>query len=225
MLIIEDNRSMQKLLSKRLVDESYAVDSCFDGEEGLEYALQVAYDCILLDLMIPKIPGLEVLRKLRQNGNTSKILILTAKDSIEDRIKGLDAGADDYLIKPFSLDELLARIRALIRRKSENKTEIITLADLTVDTSTRTVIRDNQTIILTSKEYAIFEYLMRNKGYIMTRAQINEHVWDYSYYTESNVIDVYILYLRNKIDKGFEKKLIHTVRGFGYVMRLEDEKD
>lgn len=225
MLIIEDDRSMQKLIRTRLVEENYAVDSCFDGEEGLEYALQVAYDCILLDLMIPKINGLEVLRKLRQSGNTSYILIITAKDSIEDRIKGLDAGADDYLIKPFFLDELLARIRALFRRKTENKTEILTLADLTVDPSTRIVIRDNQTIILTSKEYALLEYLMRNKGFILTRTQINEHIWDYSFYTESNVVDVYIRYLRNKIDKGFDRKLIHTVRGSGYVMRLEDEKN
>ena len=224
-LIIEDDQSMQKLLNKRLTEESYAVDSCYDGEEALEYAIKVEYDCILLDLMIPKINGLEVLKRLRQRGNNSYIIIITARDSIEDRVNGLDAGADDYLVKPFSLDELMARMRALIRRQTDNKTQIVALDDLTIDTATHTVTRGNQIIILTSKEYALLEYLMRNQGFVLTRTQINEHVWDYSFYTESNVVDVYIRYLRNKIDNGFKNKLIHTVRGFGYVMRLEDEKD
>ena len=224
-LIIEDDKSMQKLLSKRLCEESYTVDSCYDGLEGLEYAQAVEYDCILLDLMIPKMSGLDVLSKLRQSGNKAYILIITAMGSVDDRIKGLDAGADDYLIKPFSLDELLARMRALIRRQNENKNQFNTLEDLRIDTTAHIVTRANKNIELTVKEYALLEYLMRNQGVILTRTQINEHVWDYTYYTESNIVDVYIRYLRNKIDKGFEKKLIHTIRGFGYVMRAENDKD
>lgn len=222
-LIIEDDKSMQKLLSKRLNEESYIVDGCYDGIDGLEYAQTVEYDCILLDLMIPKMSGIDVLRELRKIGNKSYILIITAMGSVEDRIKGLDAGADDYLVKPFSLDELLARIRALIRRQNENKNQFITLEDLRIDTTAHIVTRANKNIELTVKEYALLEYLMRNQGVILTRTQINEHVWDFNYYTESNIVDVYIRYLRNKIDKGFEKKLIHTIRGFGYVMRGENE--
>ena len=224
-LIIEDDKSMQKLLSKRLCEESYTVDSCYDGLDGLDYAQAAEYDCILLDLMIPKMSGLDVLSRLRQIGNKAYILIITAMDSVNDRIKGLDAGADDYLIKPFSLDELLARIRALIRRQNENKNQFITIEDLVIDTTAHIVTRANKNIQLTVKEYALLEYLMRNHGVILTRTQINEHVWDYSYYTESNIVDVYMRYLRNKIDKGFEKKLIHTIRGFGYVMRAENDKD
>jgi DNA-binding response OmpR family regulator len=224
-LVIEDDKSMQKLLSKRLGEEIYTVDSCCDGLEGLEYAQAVEYDCILLDLMIPKMSGLDVLRKLRESGNKAYILIITARGSVDDRIKGLDAGADDYLIKPFSLDELLARMRALIRRQNENKSKFITLEDLKIDTTAHIVTRANKTIDLTVKEYGLLEYFMRNQGVILTRTQINEHVWDYSYYTESNIVDVYIRYLRNKIDKGFDKKLIHTIRGFGYVMRAENDKD
>lgn len=224
-LIIEDDKLMQKLLSKRLCEESYTVDSCYDGLDGLEYAQAVEYDCILLDLMIPKMSGLDVLHKLRQSGNKAYILIITAMGSVDDRIKGLDAGADDYLIKPFSLDELLARMRALIRRQNENKNQFNTLEDLRIDTTAHIVTRANKNIELTVKEYALLEYLMRNQGVILTRTQINEHVWDYTYYTESNIVDVYIRYLRNKIAKGFEKKLIHTIRGFGYVMRAENDKD
>lgn len=224
-LIIEDDKSMQKLLSKRLSEESYTVDSCYDGSEGLEYAQVYEYDCILLDLMIPKIRGIEVLSKLRQSGNKAYILIITAMSSVDDRIRGLDAGADDYLIKPFSLDELLARIRALIRRQNENRNQFITLEDLSIDTTSHIVKRSDKNIELTLKEYALLEYLMRNQGVILTRTQINEHVWDCNYYTESNIVDVYIRYLRNKVDKGFQKKLIHTIRGFGYVMRAENGKD
>lgn len=223
-LIIEDDLAIQKLLQKKLSEESYAIDFCMDGEEGLDYALANHYDCILLDLMLPKQSGLEVLRTLRDNKNQSYVLIMTAKDAIEDRVKGLDAGADDYIVKPFSLDELSARIRALIRRKSEDKSAILQLEDLILDTASHTIVRGKQNISLTSKEYSLLEYLMRHQGQVLTRTQIADHVWDYSFYTDSNVVDVYIRYLRNKIDKGFDKKLIQTVRGFGYVMRLEDEQ-
>lgn len=224
-LIIEDDKSMQKLISKRLREESYTVDSCYDGLDGLEYAKIVEYDCILLDLMIPKMSGLDVLHKLRENGNKAYILIITAMGSVDDRIKGLDCGADDYLVKPFSLEEMLARIRALVRRQNDNKNQLSILEDLKIDTTAHTVTRGNKIIELTVKEYALLEYLMRNQGVVLTRTQINENVWDFTYYTESNVVDVYIRYLRNKIDKGFEKKLIHTIRGFGYVMRAENGKD
>lgn len=224
-LIIEDDKSMQKLISKRLSEESYIIDSCYDGLEGLEYAQSVEYDCILLDLMIPKINGIEVLKKIRQKGNNAYILIITAMGSVDDRIKGLDAGADDYLTKPFSLEELLARIRALIRRQHENKNQFLIIEDLKIDTTTHIVTRDNKIIELTVKEYALLEYLIRNKGIILTRTQINEHVWDFNYYTESNIVDVYIRYLRNKIDRNFDKKLIHTIRGFGYVMRANNDKN
>ncbi|MGL4483581.1 MAG: response regulator transcription factor [Anaerovoracaceae bacterium] len=223
-LIVEDDKNMQRLLEKRLKEESYSVDSCNNGEEALDFAQMVQYDCILLDLMIPRVDGIEVLKRLRKNGNSSYILIMTAKDSVEDRVRGLDAGADDYLVKPFALDELLARIRALVRRQNDNKTTELKLDDLTVDTVAHTAKRGEETIFLTSKEYALLEYLMRNQGKVLTRTQINDNVWDYSYYTESNIVDVYIRYLRNKIDANHKNKLIQTVRGFGYVMRLEDGK-
>lgn len=221
-LIIEDDPAMQKLLSKRLSDEFYTVDLCCDGLDGLAYAQASEYDCILLDLMIPKISGLDVLHQLRQAGNKAYILIITAMGAVEERIKGLNAGADDYLSKPFSLDELIARIRALVRRQNENKNQYMALEDLNIDTTAHLVTRGDKTIELTAKEYALLEYLIRNKGVVLTRTQISENVWDDSYYTESNIVDVYIRYLRNKIDKGFEKKLIHTIRGFGYVMRVEN---
>jgi len=221
-LIIEDDRSISKLVLQRLNEEGYAADSCPDGETGLEYAETTPYDCILLDLMLPKKTGLEVLERLRHDGNNAYILIMTALGSVEDRVKGLDLGADDYLVKPFSLDELMARIRALKRRSADNsRSRILSLDDLEVDTVSRAVKRSGKPVELTSREYALLEYLMRNAGTVLTRTQIDEHVWDYSFYTESNIVDVYIRYLRNKIDRGFKNSLIHTVRGTGYVMRKD----
>lgn len=222
-LIIEDDVSMQKLLAKRLNEEGYASDSCYDGAEGLSYAMSTEYDCILLDLMIPKMNGLEVLKELRKAKSQAYILIMTALGAVEQRIQGLDSGADDYLVKPFALDELIARIRALIRRNQDVKGRYLQYCGLVIDTIAHHVERDNQNISLTLKEYALLEYLMRNQGIVLTRTQINEHVWDYSFFTESNVVDVYIRYLRNKIDKGFEKKLIQTIRGIGYTIKAEDE--
>lgn len=221
-LVIEDDRSISKLVLQRLSEEGYAADSCPDGETGLEYAEGTSYDCILLDLMLPKKTGLEVLERLRHDGNNAYILIMTALGSVEDRVKGLDFGADDYLVKPFSLDELMARIRALKRRSADSsRSRILSLDDLEVDTVSRTVKRSGKPVELTSREYALLEYLMRNAGTVLTRTQIDEHVWDYSFYTESNIVDVYIRYLRNKIDRGFQNSLIHTVRGTGYVMRKD----
>lgn len=222
-LVIEDDASLHRIISKRLKEAGHSVDDCFDGEEGLDYAESLQYDCVILDLMLPKKDGMSVLRELRSRGNTSPVLILTAKDSVTDRVAGLDSGADDYLIKPFSFEELSARIRALLRRVSDTKEIVLKLADLTLNTATHTVMRSGQSFLLTSKEYALLEYLLRNQGHIQTRSQISDHVWNYEFDYDSNVVDVYIRYLRNKIDKGFSPKLIHTIRGFGYVMREENE--
>ncbi|MDD3228968.1 MAG: response regulator transcription factor [Oscillospiraceae bacterium] len=222
-LVIEDDTALNRIISKRLKEAGHSIDSCFDGEDGLAYAESIQYDCIVLDLMLPKRDGISVLRELRHKGNASSVLILTAKDSITDRVTGLDAGADDYLVKPFSFDELSARIRALLRRSSDTKETVLKLADLTMNTASHAVMRGGQPIQLTSKEYALLEYLLRNQGHIQTRSQISDHVWNYDFDYDSNVVDVYIRYLRNKIDKEFSPKLIHTIRGFGYVMREDNE--
>jgi len=223
-LLIEDDTSLQNIITKRLLTEGYQVDSCFDGQTGFEYADGIDYDCIILDLMLPKLNGIELMKSLRAKGNKSNILILTAKDSIEDRVWGLNAGADDYLVKPFAFDELLARIRVLMRRQGEIKDNILSIEDLQMNVSEHLVTRGNKNIQLTSKEYALLEYLLRNQGRILTRTQIADHVWKNEFEYDSNIVDVYIRYLRGKIDKDFDLKLIHTIRGFGYVMRYENEE-
>lgn len=220
-LVIEDDQALHRILTKRLREEGHMVDDCYDGAAGFDYASSLSYDCIVLDLMLPKRDGLSLLRELRSRGNASPVLILTARDAIEDRVAGLDAGADDYLVKPFAFDELSARVRALLRRKSEVKSPILSLNGLTLDTISRSVERDGRRIVLTSTEYALLEYLLRNQGQVLTRSQIADHVWNYDFDYDSNVVDVYIRYLRNKIDRDFVVKLIHTVRGVGYVMRTE----
>ena len=220
-LVIEDDISLQNIITKRLHAEGFEVDSCLDGQEGYDYADGIDYDCIVLDLMLPKLNGIEVMKKLRAKGNKSNILILTAKDSIEDRVRGLNAGADDYLVKPFAFDELLARIRVLMRRQGEIKDNILILEDLKMNVDEHWVTRGEKNILLTSKEYSLLEYLMRNQGRILTRTQISDHVWNNEFEYDSNIVDVYIRYLRGKIDKDFDVKLIHTIRGFGYVMRCE----
>lgn len=220
-LIIEDDKSLNRIITKHLQEAGYAVDCCFDGEDGLSYMEAMQYDCVILDWMLPKRDGLSVLREYRLRGLSSPVLMLTAKDSVTDRVSGLDAGADDYLIKPFAFDELLARVRAMLRRQGETKQIILTLADLSMDTASHTVMRAGRQIVLTSREYALLEYLLRNQGIIQTRSQISDHVWNFDFDYDSNVVDVYIRYLRGKIDKGFDAPLIHTVRGFGYVMRHE----
>ncbi|HWT76462.1 MAG TPA: response regulator transcription factor [Mobilitalea sp.] len=220
-LLIEDDISLHDIISKRLGREGFTVDSCYDGQSGFDYADGIEYDCIILDLMLPKLNGIELMKRLRVKGNKSNILILTAKDSIEDRVLGLNAGADDYLVKPFAYDELLARIRVLMRRQGESKDNVLILEDLQMNVSEHQVTRGDKNIQLTSKEYALLEYLMRNQGRILTRAQIADHVWNNEFEYDSNIVDVYIRYLRGKIDKGYDMKLIHTIRGFGYVMRCE----
>lgn len=218
-LIIEDEKSLRNILEKRLKDAGYSVDTCDNGEDGKYFIESTDYDAVLLDIMIPKIDGLTLLRYIREKQNKTPVMLLTAKDSIEDRVKGLDYGADDYLIKPFSFDELLARLRVLMRRQYNNVTNTFEIGGLTLDTMSRSVKRDGNIIDLSNKEFAILEYLIQNKETVLSRKQIEEHIWSYDYEGGSNVIDVYIRYLRKKIDDGYENKLIHTVRGYGYVLK------
>ena len=218
-LIVEDEQDLRQVLVKRLNADNYSVDAVANGADALHYMSLADYDCVLLDIMIPKINGLEVLRTIRSEDKSIPVLLLTAKDAIEDRVMGLDSGADDYLVKPFAFDELLARIRVLTRRQFGSVSSIFHIEDLTVDCNARTVMRGNKEIELSSKEFAILEYLIRNKGIVLSREKIEQHVWNYDYEGGSNIIDVYIRYLRKKIDSGHEVKLIQTVRGSGYVLR------
>lgn len=220
-LVIEDEKKVANFIKKGLEEEHYAVDTTFDGEMGLYMAENNEYDLIVLDLMIPKIDGLEVLKKIREKGSNVPILVLTAKDSVEDIVKGLDSGCDDYLTKPFEFLEFLARIRALLRRERLDKEPLLKIADLTLSPVTHKVTRGGKEIELTSKEYALLEYFMRNPNKVLTRTMISEHVWDYHFDSMTNVIDVYVNYLRKKIDKGFEPKLIHTLRGVGYILSAD----
>ncbi|MGE5254442.1 MAG: winged helix-turn-helix domain-containing protein, partial [Planctomycetaceae bacterium] len=202
-------------------EEGYAVDLAFDGEEGLPMVLDQVHDLIILDISLPKIDGLQVLKKLRERKVPTPVLLLTVRATIEDKVLGLDSGADDYLTKPFAFQELLARIRALFRRKGEVGSPLLRVEDLVLDPARHLVNRGGERIDLTRKEFALLEYLMRNAGRVLSRAMISEHVWSYDFDTETNVIDVYVNYLRRKIDSGREKKLIHTVRGSGYVLKSE----
>lgn len=218
-LVIEDEAKVGAFIRRALEEESAAVDLCADGGEGLEWALGGSYDAIVLDLMLPNMPGLEILKRIRKEGLQTPVLILTARSQVDQRVQGLDAGADDYLTKPFAIEELLARIRVLLRRGSGEAKGILQVDDLVLNPASREVTRGGQRIELTSKEYALLEYLMRNHGRVLTRPMISEHVWNLDFDTFTNVIDVYVNYLRNKIDRGHERKLIHTVRGSGYVLR------
>jgi len=218
-LVVEDEKKVANFIKKGLEEEHYAVDTAYDGEEGLYMAEVNEYDLIVLDLMIPKIEGLEVLKRIRANKNNVPILVLTAKDTVEDIVKGLDAGCDDYLTKPFVFMEFLARVRAILRRETADKEPLLRIADLTLSLVTHKVMRKGREIELTSKEYALLEYFMRNPDKVLTRTMISEHVWDCHFDSMTNVVDVYVNYLRKKIDKDFGPKLIHTVRGTGYMMK------
>ena len=217
-LVVEDEKKVASFIKKGLEEEHYAVDTAYDGEAGLYMAEVNEYDLIVLDLMIPKIDGLEILRRIRANKNNVPVLVLTAKDSAEDIVKGLDSGCDDYLTKPFAFMVFLARIRALLRREKIDKEPLLKIADLTLSPITHKVVRRGKEMELTSKEYALLEYFMRNPDRVLTRTMISEHVWDYHFDSMTNVVDVYVNYLRKKIDKDFEPKLIHTIRGIGYMM-------
>ncbi len=217
-LIVEDDRKVGAFLQKGLREEQYAIDVCRDGEEALEWASINSYDVIVLDIMLPKKDGFAVCRELRQKGVLTPILMLTAKDSVEDKVSGLTEGADDYLTKPFSFEELLARIRALLRRTQDYKTKALRVGDLELDPIKRQATRAGKQIPLSGKEYALLEYLMRNKGRVVTESMIVEHVWDMNYEGTSNIVNVYINYLRKKIDSEFEVKLVRTIRGHGYTI-------
>lgn len=218
-LVVDDEPHLTDILYKSLREEGYSVDVTRNGIDGYEYAKTGVYDVIILDIMLPGMDGIEVLKNLRNIGINTPVLMLTAKDATEDKVNGLDSGADDYLTKPFELSELLARVRALLRRESENKSPILKVGDLELNTLTHQVKRGGREITLTSKEYAMLEYLMRNANRVLSRSQIADHVWDYDFDGLSNIIDVYIRYLRKKIDDDFPVKLIHTVRGSGYCLK------
>lgn len=220
-LVAEDERDMNRLIVKTLEKEGYGVDACFDGEEALYYLEHTEYDGAVLDIMMPKRSGMEVLKAVRQRGKALPILFLTARDGIADRVAGLDAGADDYLIKPFDFEELLARIRAMTRKRSPHATSILTVGDLTLDTGSRRVARDGEEIELSAREYSILEYMCMNPGLVLSREKIENHIWNYDYSGGSNVVDVYISYLRKKIDRKGSKRLIHTVWGAGWMIKEE----
>jgi len=217
-LVVEDEERVAHFIQKGLKEEGHAVDVSYDGEDGEFLGSVNDYDLIILDLMLPKKNGIVVCRELRAGGVATPILMLTARDSVEDKVRGLDAGADDYLPKPFAFEELLARVRALLRRQSDNKSPVLSMADLSLDPISRRVTRNNTPIRLTTKEYALLEYLLRNPNKVLSRTLIGEHVWDMNFDPESNVIDVYVSHLRSKIDKGHEISLLHTLRGQGYLL-------
>lgn len=221
LLLVEDQKKVASFIKKGLEEEAYAVDWSADGETGLSMGLDDVYDLIILDVNLPGRDGLSIIKSLRSNGVSTPILLLTVRATIEDRVIGLDTGADDYLPKPFAFQELLARVRALLRRKTESEPPVLQVADLCLDPATRQVARGDLQMELTAKEFSLLEYLMRNSGRVVTRTMISEHVWDHSFDTSTNVIDVYVNYLRKKIDAGDQPRLIHTVRGVGYVLKEE----
>jgi len=223
-LVVEDQPNISSYIKRALEEQGYAVDLARTGQEALDWAKVVEFDLIVLDLMLPEIDGVTVCRRLRSQGNSAAILMLTARDTADDRVIGLDAGADDYLVKPFNLKELLARLRALARRGTAT-TSTLKVATLSLDTRTRAVMRGDTLIKLTAKEYAILECLMREPGRVLTRTEIAESVWNYDAYYQSNVVDVYIRNLRRKIDDPFDLKLIHTVRGIGYQLSDQDRDE
>jgi two-component system, OmpR family, copper resistance phosphate regulon response regulator CusR len=224
-LLIEDNHRLSQSLKLSLIEEGYAVDAAYDGVEGEEMALLTPYDAIILDVMLPRKDGLDVCRDLRDQRLRTPILILTARDAVEDRVEGLDSGADDYLVKPFAIDELRARLRALLRRESSERGAVLKIGDLVLDPAQHRVERAGQSIGLTSKEYALLEYLMRNANRLISREMAEAHVWSYDYAGASNVVDVYIRRLRRKVDDPFEVKLLETVRGAGYRLCKPPEPD
>lgn len=219
LLLAEDEQDLNDILVQKLTKEGYIVDACYNGQEALEYLAVMEYDGVLLDIMMPIMDGYQVLKHLRDAGNTVPVLFLTARDAVEDRVMGLDSGANDYLVKPFSLDELMARIRTMIRLSKRTATTILRVGDLTLDTASHVVQRGDKIISLSAKEYALLEYLMMNKNTVLTRENIENHIWDFSYEGGTNVVDVYISYLRKKVDGNHSIRLIHTVRGCGYVVR------
>ncbi len=222
LLIVEDEKRLCQTVAKHLKAEGYAVDFCHDGKDAFDYMAGTEYDAVILDIMLPGLDGISVLKTMRSQKVKTPVLLLTAKNTIEDKVKGRDRGADDYLTKPFSLEELSARIRVMIRRSGIERVDSqISAGPLTLDTDRKVALREGKEIPLTAKEYAILEYLMHNKGIVLSRDKMMNHIWNYDYEGSSNIIDVYIRTLRNKIDADFEVKLIQTVRGLGYVIKDE----
>ena len=218
-LVIEDERDLNRIITKHLKKNNYSVDSCFDGQEALDFISYSEYDLIITDIMMPNVDGYEFIDKLRANKNNTPVIMLTAKDTLEDKIVGLDSGADDYIVKPFEFDELLARIRVLMRRNYGLATNIIQIEEVTLDLAKKQVTKSGEIIDLTGKEYEVLEYLMKNKGSILSRDQILNHVWDYEYEGASNIVDVIIKNIRKKLDRGEGNTIIYTKRGLGYFVK------
>lgn len=218
-LFAEDEYYLNETVTKKLKQAKYSVDSCYNGEDAFDYFESAEYDLVILDIMMPKLDGFSVLRKIRAINHKIPVILLTAKDSIEDRVKGLDGGANDYVVKPFAMDELLARIRVLLRKSEQPINNKLQVANLSLELDTQIVKRDDTIITLTSKEFNLLRYMMHNVGIVLSRDKLEQHIWNYDYSGGSNVIDVYIRFLRKKIDDGFEPKLIHTIRGQGYVLK------
>ena len=219
-LVAEDEKSLNKIMTKRLHIENYTTDSAFDGQEAMDYISMTNYDAIILDVMMPRMDGLTLLRQLRADGNETPVLLLTARDSIQDKVAGLDSGASDYLVKPFQFSELLARLRVLLRRHASSASNELSLADLSLNLKTYQVSRSGRDIMLTAREFSLLSYLLQNHGQVVSRQQIQDHVLESSYEGISNMIDVYINSLRKKIDRDYTVKLLHTIRGAGYVLKL-----
>lgn len=222
LLVVEDEKDLNRIITKTLTAEGLSVDSCFDGEEAMEYISGARYDAIVMDITMPKKDGLSVVRDLRARGDATPVLFLSARDTVSDRVSGLNSGADDYLVKPFSYDELLARVRVLTRKYTGNKTNIFSLADLTLDAEKHLACRGGRDLNLSTKEFALLEYMLRNKGVVLSRESIENNIWNYDYAGGTNVVDVYMSYLRKKVDGGFSQKLIHTVWGAGWVLKEEE---
>ena len=220
-LVVEDEKRLNRIISEALEDEGYSVDSCFNGLDALDYAAGADYDVIILDIMMPRMDGLEVVRRLRSGGNSTPVLFLTARDSVADRVTGLESGGDYYLVKPFDFQELMAVVRVMTRKYTGNRSNVYTIADLRLDATAKTVTRAGKNIELTAKEFALLEYMLRNKGVVLSREMIENNLWNYDYEGGTNVVDVYVGYLRKKMDTGFGKKLIHTVWGTGWVLKEE----
>ena len=218
-LVVEDEKRLNRIISEALEDEGYSVDSCFNGQDALDYAAGADYDVIILDIMMPKMDGLEVVRRLRSGGNSTPVLFLTARDSVADRVTGLESGGDYYLVKPFDFQELMAVVRVMTRKYTGNRSNVYTIADLRLDATAKTVTRAGKNIELTAKEFALLEYMLRNKGVVLSREMIENNLWNYDYEGGTNVVDVYVGYLRKKMDTGFDQKLIHTVWGTGWVLK------
>ena len=218
-LVVEDEKDLNRIITKTLTKSGYTVDSCLDGNEVEHYLAGAEYDAILMDVMLPGKDGFTIVGQMRDRGVDTPVLFLTARDSVADRVTGLDLGGDDYLVKPFDFEELLARIRAMTRKHAGNRSNVFTLADLTVDTRRQRVERGGREIKLLPKEFAILEHLIRNKGAVISREQLEDRIWNYEYSGSSNNVDVYMSRLRKKVDEGFDTKLIHTVRGAGWVLR------